>query len=176
MKRGLALIMMFLDVVLSSAQDREICEGFIWTGSELIWQRVYEYVPADSLSIRNWFHDAFGVTRDEPDVISGQYVGVLPIEACGIKRGSSPIFIGLYKKFNFRVEFRECRYRVTVLNMQYSDGLYDPTEGFGLNSDLSGFAIRRGSFTKHFLSKSGPLTDRQLDYSFHYKDVVDENW
>lgn len=120
-KMSLVLILAILPFI-SFAQNDTI-GNFIQKGTTLIWQKVFNFNPEDSLNVKNFLFNNHTFENEYSETFD-RVIGVAyPIlkDLCNLDYAERPVFFNKETRIKYIIQLKEDRYRITVTSIEPRD-------------------------------------------------------
>lgn len=180
------LLFIFLNLItFSFAQNA----AFVISNKQVVWQRIYESNKTSD-EVKNILLQTgkLKFTSEDNNILTGEISDfIMDFKGAGYTKMGTPIYLANSSKFsgNFKIEFKEGRYRVTATNLKFkgeSTSIYYGGIGFNSsgNDNLETYVLTndREYFKGNFEGRASKI----INYSFaQLFDVskytkTDDNW
>lgn len=184
MKKILLLFTISLSIFITAQES-----AFVISNKQVVWQRIYESTktPAEVKSIL-LATGKLKFTGEDTNSLTGEISDfIMDFKGAGYTKMGTPLFLTNNSKYfgNFKIEFKEGRYRVTATNLKFkgeSISIYSGGLGFSSSGDDNLETYVLTNDREYFKGSFEGKNSRIINYSFaQLFDVskytkTDDNW
>lgn len=184
MKKIILLFTISLSVFITAQES-----AFVISNKQVVWQRIYESnkTPAEVKSIL-LATGKLKFTGEDTNILTGEISDfIMDFKGAGFTKMGTPLYLTNNSKYfaNFKIEFKEGKYRVTATNIKFkgdSFSIFSGGIGFTSSGDdnLESYALNNDR--KLFKASFDGRASRIINYSFAQLfdaskyTKTDDNW